>query len=188
MDSHHRSYRDDAGPIALAEDFTLPVDAVTATFGIIGKKGRGKTHTAAVLTEGLIRAGCVTCVIDPTGVWYGLRSSADGLSEGLPVVIFGGEHADVELRADQGDQIADLLVARRFPAVLDLSALRKNERRGFATDFLETLYRCNREPLHLIIDFTERAERCSSRSPTREIDLPRTPLPTLSAARVFERS
>lgn len=84
------------------------------------KKGRGKTFTAAVLTEGLIRCGCVTCVIDPTGVWDGLRSSADGRSAGLPVVIFGGEHADVDLTVGQGAPIAELLAARRHRAVLDL--------------------------------------------------------------------
>lgn len=69
---------DSAAAIPLADDFILPLDAATATFGILGKKGRGKTHTAAVVTEGLIKAGVPTTVLDPTGAWYGLRSSADG--------------------------------------------------------------------------------------------------------------
>lgn len=138
--------------IPLADDFTLPLDAATATFGILGKKGRGKTHTAAVLTEGLITSGVPTTVLDPTGAWYGLRSSADGNAPGLPVVIFGGEHSDVPLTATMGAAIAEILVERRFPAVLDLSALRKNERRRFATDFLETLYQLNRLAHHIVID------------------------------------
>ncbi|MDD4865716.1 MAG: DUF87 domain-containing protein [Mycobacterium sp.] len=141
-----------AAAIPIADDFTLPLDAATLTFGILGKKGRGKTHTAAVLTEGLIRAGVPTTVLDPTGAWYGLRSSADGKAPGLPVVIFGGEHGDAPLAANMGGRIAEILVERRFPAVLDLSVLRKNERRHFATDFLETLYQRNRQAHHVVID------------------------------------
>lgn len=65
---------------------------------------------------------------------------------------FGGEHADVTLRADQGAAVAELIATQRVPAVLDLSLMRKTERRTFATDFLEMLYWRNRDPLHLIID------------------------------------
>lgn len=146
--------QDGAAPatINIADDFTMPLDSLTSTFAILGKKGRGKTHTASVLAEELMSAGCLICVIDPTGVWHGLRSSADGRAAGFPVIIIGGEHADVALRADQGAAIAELIVKERFPAVVDLSLLRKAERRTFATDFLETLYWRNREPLHLIID------------------------------------
>lgn len=138
--------------IPLADDFTLPLDAATSTFGILGKKGRGKTHTAAVLAEGLIKSGVPTTILDPTGAWYGLRSSADGKAAGLPVVIFGGEHGDAPLTPTMGTRIAEILVERRFPAVLDLSVLRKNERRRFATDFLEALYQLNRLAHHVVID------------------------------------
>lgn len=138
--------------IALSADFTMPVDSVTSTIAILGKKGRGKTHTASVLAEELMDAGCLICVIDPTGVWHGLRSSADGREPGFPVVILGGDHADVALRPDQGAAIAELIAHQRFAAVLDLSLMRTTERRAFAADFLETLYWRNREPLHLIID------------------------------------
>lgn len=141
-----------AATINLSDDFTMPLDSVTSTFAILGKKGRGKTHTASVLAEELMSAGCLICVIDPTGVWHGLRSSADGREAGFPVIIIGGEHADVALRADQGAAIAELIVKERFPAVVDLSLLRKAERKTFAADFLETLYWRNRDPMHLIID------------------------------------
>lgn len=87
--------------LALSADFTMPEDSVTSTIAILGKKGRGKTHTASVLAEELMDAGCLICVIDPTGVWHGLRSSADGREPGFPVVILGGDHADVALRPDR---------------------------------------------------------------------------------------
>ncbi|GAA2783200.1 ATP-binding protein [Saccharopolyspora taberi] len=138
--------------LRLAEDFTMPVDMVTSTFAILGKKGRGKTHCASVLTEEMIREGVPTCILDPTGAWWGLRSSADGTAPGLPVVIFGGEHCDVDLPETSGTIIADVLIEQRFPAVLDMSLLSKSARRRFATEFLERLYWKNRLPLHLCLD------------------------------------
>ena len=74
-------------------------------------------ESAAVLTEGMVRAGCTTLVIDPTGAWYGLRSAASGNAPGLPVVIFGGRHADVPLAPDNGAHIAEILVDLVVPAV-----------------------------------------------------------------------
>ena len=88
--------------LMLAENLTLPIEAVTETFAILGKRGKGKTNTAVVLVEELIGAGLPTVVIDPTGVWWGLRSSADGKRAGLPVVIFGGEHGDLPLEVTAG--------------------------------------------------------------------------------------
>lgn len=48
--------------------------------------------------------------------------------------------------------MARLLIAEHQSAVLDLSELSKSGSRRLMTDFLETLYRVNREPLHLVID------------------------------------
>lgn len=141
-----------ATELHLAVDFALPIDAVTQTFAILAKRGRGKTVTASVLTEELIGAGLPVCVIDPTGAWWGLRSSADGTAPGLPVVIFGGKHADVDLDETAGALLATIIVEERFPAVIDVSLLSKSAARRFVTDFAEKLYHSNREPLHLIVD------------------------------------
>lgn len=138
--------------LRIADDFTLPLDAVTETFVILAKRGSGKTYTAAVLVEELVGAGQPVVVIDPVGVWYGLRSSADGQDPGLPVVIFGGDHADLPLQETAGILLADLIVDRRIPAVLDLSGLSKSASRRFVADFLERLYHRNRDPLHVVVD------------------------------------
>lgn len=138
--------------LRLSEDLSLPVEAVTETFCVVAQRGAGKTHTAAVLAEGLIDAGQPTCVIDPVGVWWGLRSSADGAGPGLPVTILGGDHGDLELPDEAGEAVADLVVDERLPLVLDLSLMRKGKQRRFVTDFMERLYQRNREPLHVIVD------------------------------------
>lgn len=140
----------------IAPDLALPLDAVTETFLIFGKKGSGKTATACVLTEELITAGLPVAVIDPMGAWWGLRSSADGAGPGLPVLIFGGEHADLPLAPDSGTVIADLVVEERVPVVLDLFLMSKTQQRHFVTDFMERLFRRNRDPLHLVIDEADR--------------------------------
>lgn len=138
--------------LQIAPNLRLPLDAVTQTFAVMAIRGVGKTHTATVLAEEMLKAGQPVCVYDPTGAWYGLKSSADGKKAGFEVVVFGGEHADVPLEESAGETIARVIVERRIPAVLDTSLMRKGSRVRFMTDFAETLYRLNREPLHLILD------------------------------------
>jgi hypothetical protein len=136
----------------LADDLHLPIEAVTETFSILAKRGAGKTFTASVMVEELIEAGQPVVVIDPVGVWWGLRSSADGNGPGLPVVIFGGDHADLPLPDDAGTTIADVIMDERIPAVLDLSHLSKTKGRELVRAFMERLYFRNRDPLHLVVD------------------------------------
>jgi hypothetical protein len=142
--------------LRIAPDLALPLDAVTETFLIFGKRGSGKTTTSVVLTEEMIGAGLPVCVLDPMGAWWGLRSSADGNGPGLPVTILGGEHADLPLSPDSGIAVADLLAAERMPLVLDMFSMSKTQQRTFVTDFMERLFRKNREPLHLVIDEADR--------------------------------
>lgn len=137
--------------LAIAPDLSLPIEAVTETFAILAKRGKGKTNTAVVMAEEMIGLDLPVVVIDPVGVWWGLRSDAKG-GAGLPVVIFGGDHADVPLEESAGELIADVVVDQRFPAVIDLSSLSKAAARRFMTPFLERLYHRNRDALHVIID------------------------------------
>src|SRR5262245_12947272 len=111
--------------LTIASDLKLPLETVTQTFAILAKRGVGKTHTAVVMTEEILKAGQQAVVCDPIGVWWGLRSSKDGKSAGLPIVILGGDHADVPLNLAGGQVIADLVIDERLSAILDLSCFRK---------------------------------------------------------------
>lgn len=133
-------------------NFTLPLAAVTSTIAILARKGRGKSYTAAVLAEELLKAGQVPIIIDPTSAHWGLKSSADGKSAGFPVVVFGGDHADVPLEEHAGEIVARAIVEQRFPAIIDLSLFRKGATCRFLTAFFETLYRINREAVHILAD------------------------------------
>jgi len=136
----------------LAKGVTLPTEAVVQTFGILAKRGVGKTYTAAVMAEQMLKIGLHTVIVDPIGVWWGIRASSDGKHEGLPIVIFGGDHADVPLESTSGEMIADLIVGERISAVLDLSRFNNAEQVRFMTAFAERLYYKNRAPLHLFLD------------------------------------
>lgn len=137
----------------LASNFSLPTEAVTETFAILAKRGVGKTYTAKKLAEQMLKAAIAPVVIaDPIGVWWGLRSSADGKGPGLPVLVLGGDYGDAPLEATAGEIVARMLVEERLSAVLDLSKFRKNEQTQFMTAFAERLYHQNREALHLMLD------------------------------------
>jgi uncharacterized protein len=129
----------------VAADFALPAEAVTQTFCILAKRGVGKTYTASVMAEEMLKASQPVVCIDPVGAMWGLRS-------GFPVVILGGEHADVPLEESAGEVVARAVVEHRFSAVIDLSLFRKGQMFRFMVAFAETLYRLNREALHLFVD------------------------------------
>lgn len=60
-----------AGGAALhvADDFTLPLETVTETLAILGKRGSGKSTTASVMAEEMIAAGMPVLIVDPVGTW-----------------------------------------------------------------------------------------------------------------------
>lgn len=129
----------------IAADFALPIEAVTETFCLLARRGAGKTYSASVLAEEMLKAKQQIVALDPTGAWWGLRS-------GFPIVIMGGEHADVPIEETAGEVIAQAIVENRFSAVIDLSLFRKGQMIRFMVPFAETLYRLNREPVHLFVD------------------------------------
>lgn len=118
----------------------------------VGKVGSGKTYTAKGFVEQVAAAGRRVCVLDPTGAWWGLRSSADGKKAGLPFVIFGGEHGDVPINEHTGAAVAKLIAEKNILAVVDVSGMMLSERKRFVTHFAETLFQLNRAPLHFVID------------------------------------
>lgn len=138
--------------LTLSKDLELPLEAVTQTFAILAKRGVGKTYTASVMVEEMLKAQLQVVVVDPIGVWWGLRSSADGKSEGLPVIIAGGEHADVPIEPTSGEVLAEMIVEQHLSMVIDISLFRKHEQHKFMTAFAETLYRKNRQAVHLVLD------------------------------------
>ena len=137
-------------------DYSLPLESATQTFAIVARKRVGKTYLASVMAEEFIKAGIPIVVLDPTGAWWGLRSSADGKRDGFPVVIIGGSHADVPLTEHSGKVIADLVVDYPGNYIIDFSQTESQAAADrFATEFAKHFYRrkeSNRFPMQLMVD------------------------------------
>jgi hypothetical protein len=138
--------------LKIAKNLELPDEAVTQTFAILAKRGVGKTYTASVMVEEMLKNKLPVVVLDPIGVWWGLRSSADGKKPGFSIIIAGGDHADVPITPDSGTIMANLVIDEKLSVVIDLSLFRKGEQTRFVTDFAETLYHRNRTALHVVAD------------------------------------
>ena len=131
----------------------LPAVALDERLAIVGTSGSGKTYTAKGLIEPLLSAGARVCVVDPLGVWWGLRAAADGTTAGFPVVVFGGRHADVPIDERIGAALGHVIGSHHLASVVDLSDLGSSAaRRRFMTAFAEAVYEANTEPLHLVLD------------------------------------
>lgn len=130
----------------------IPEAALTQHIAILGKTGSGKTYAAKGMVEGLLDRGERVCIVDPTGVYRGLRSNAAGDGPGFPVVVFGGRHGDLALAAEQGAEIAGIVGTTTTPIVLDMLLMGVGERTRFFAAFAEALLPANRGPLHLVID------------------------------------
>ena len=141
--------------IRLAPGAELPLEAVTQTFGVLGRKGSGKTYTAGVLAEGMLAAGAQVVVLDPVGNWWALRLDADGRSPGFGIPVLGGERGDGPLVPSAGAAVADALADTGSSAVLDVSGFRRPARREFVGAFAEQLLlrqKTRRSPMHLMIE------------------------------------
>lgn len=130
----------------------LPPEIFDGCTAILGRVGSGKSYTARGLVEIWLEQGRRVCIIDPTDVWYGLRSNAAGDGPGYPVVVFGGDHGDVPIGDRSGERVAEIIASRNMPAVICTAEMTGGARHRFMTDFLGTLYRGNRKPLHLVVD------------------------------------
>ena len=147
----HAAKQSDGSELPIAG--VLPIVALDERLAIVGTSGSGKTYAAKGLVEQLLEASARVCVVDPLGVWWGLRAGADGATPGYPVVVFGGRHADVALDESMGAALGQLVGTRSLACVVDLSELGSGAaRRRFMAGFAEALYETNREPLHLVLD------------------------------------
>ena len=139
----------------IARGLTLPLDAITRTFGIFANRGAGKTSTGAVLAEEIVRVGGHVIIFDPVGAWWGITHA--GERAGLPGIVLGGEHGDVPLEETAGKLVAELAIGRHWPMiVVDMQLLRKGAQLRFMADSLEELYFRNRLPLHVIFEEADR--------------------------------
>lgn len=139
--------------VVLSDTCSLPAaDFVEGRYGVIGQSGRGKSGLLKVIEEELTRLHLPFVVFDPAGIAWGLRSSADAKSPGLPILVIGGEHGDLPLNRHAGAEVAEAIVKANVSAIIDFSQEPKAAYRQFLADFCHRLYAINNSPRLVIID------------------------------------
>jgi uncharacterized protein len=133
----------------------IPSAALDDRLGFLGTAGSGKTYAAGTAVECLLDRKSRVVIIDPLGVWWGLRLKPDGKTPSpYDVAIFGGPHGDLPLNEAAGALIGETAATMAESCIVDLSELgTKASERRFMTQFLETLYRkSTKQPMHLVVD------------------------------------
>ncbi|QDT54619.1 AAA-like domain protein [Caulifigura coniformis] len=142
--------------LAIAKNLSVPLDAISRPWAFLGIRGSGKTYAAGKLVETMLDAKAQVVILDPIGNWYGLRLDRTGKKPSrFAIPIIGGLHGDVPIEPQAGGLVADFVVDTGSSVVLDVSQLRKEQRKHFATDFAEQLFhrkKAHRSPLHLAIE------------------------------------
>lgn len=131
----------------------IPEQCFTGNIAVLGKNGAGKTYAAkAAIVEPLLACGARVGIVDPTGAWWGLRTSKDGKSAGFKVLVLGGDHGDMPLTPNSGPAVARLLAVQGVSLIADTTQMMVGERTRWFTAFAGELYKSNRTPLHLVLD------------------------------------
>ncbi len=157
--------------LKISTERSLPLKFLSLRKVVFGGSGSGKTSWCRVLFEEATASGVLCGAVDLKGDFWGLKSTADGRRDGIPIVIFGGEHQDVPLDEAGGASLADIVVELRQPFVVDLEQLSKGKQLRFLGAFFERLYDRNREPLVLLCDEADRYAPQKPMSPEANICL-----------------
>jgi uncharacterized protein len=144
--------------LVIAKDLALPIDAATQKLAFMGKNGSGKSYAAMKLAEQMLHAGIQVVIIDPVGVWYGLRLAADGKSPGIAIPIFGGLHGDIPLEHTAGAVVANAIADQHLSAVLDVSQMIASEQRRFVTAFATQFFERQKASPSAVFVFLEECQ------------------------------
>jgi hypothetical protein len=134
--------------------FPIPDEALAQHTAVLGKTGSGKTSTSKLLIEHVVAEDYRVCILDPIkSDWWGITSSADGKSPGLPFTILGGPRGPVSLPPTSGKAIGQLVGTGKLPlSILDMADFEAGDLQRFFGDFAAALMRHMRGVLYLVVE------------------------------------
>lgn len=143
--------------LKLGAGLDLPRNTATQKLAFIGTTGSGKTYGASKLAEQFWHDGAQFVVLDPVGVWYGLRIGKSGKSpSNIDIPVLGGLHGDIPLEPESGALIADLVVDKNISVILDVSQFESDPQKArFAAAFAERFFfrkKSSPSAVHLFIE------------------------------------
>lgn len=121
----------------------------------LGKTGSGKTSTAKLLIEHVVREqGARVCIIDPLkSDWWGITSSRNGKEPGLPFHILGGPHKHVALHAAAGAAIGSVVASGALKhAIIDMADFDQGGPETFWAAFAKTLFHQIKGVVYLVVE------------------------------------
>lgn len=132
-----------------ASGFAMAPRVATEAIAVMGRRRSGKTNTATVIVEELLKAGVQVIIVEPKDEWWGLTSGRDGKAGGFPLTVMGGWHADLPIGEIDGGTIADFVVQHGNSCVISTARFDSDAAsRRFVTEFATRLFRQKSEPQH----------------------------------------
>jgi hypothetical protein len=121
---------------------------------IVGMSGAGKSFTARGILHRDIRQGRRSAILCPTGVWWGAAYTPKGKRNKYPIVIVGGEHADIPLDAAPPDVLGKFFAGQTGShMIFDISDLMSGgAKERWVTDFAQAIFHANKKSMSLVID------------------------------------
>jgi hypothetical protein len=122
-------------PLNISNDLSLDLeDVIGKCIAILGIRGSGKSNTAGVIFEELLRNNYPLSIIDIDGEYFGLKEKYEVL------VVGHGKGVEIEVDVDCAEEIAQISMEKNIPVVVDLSGFLSDERTAFLTDYLGSLW------------------------------------------------
>jgi len=122
-------------PLNISSDLSLDLEEVIGQcIAILGIRGSGKSNTAGVIFEELLRHNYPMSIVDIEGEYFGLKEKYEVL------VVGTGDGVEIEIDPDCAEEIAQVSIEKNVPVVLDLSGFLSDERTELLKAYLTSLW------------------------------------------------
>jgi len=122
-------------PLNISSDLSLDLEEVIGQcIAILGIRGSGKSNTAGVIFEELLRHNYPMSIVDIEGEYFGLKEKYEVL------VVGTGDGVEIEIDPGCAGEIAQVSIEKNVPVVLDLSGFLSEERTELLKAYLTSLW------------------------------------------------
>jgi len=119
----------------ISSDLSLDLEEVIGQcIAILGIRGSGKSNTAGVIFEELLRHNYPMSIVDIEGEYFGLKEKYEVL------VVGTGDGVEIEIDPGCAEEIAQVSMEQNIPVVLDLSGFLSDERTELLKAYLTSLW------------------------------------------------